>query len=405
LKSITSRMRNYGWGFLLLAVASLGWASEVHTNPLNHDPLVREAYQHFYNLDYPGAVERFERFHAAHPGDPQPTTLLLEAVVFQELYRLDLLDTTFYANDGFLTGRHATAEDPKTRDHILALADEAIHEADWRIGRNPNDIDALYARGWARALKCAYLAMVQRGFGAGFRLAMKAKDDEVRVLQLDPDYVDAKLVVGVYEYVVGALPLPFKLLIGFAGITGSKSRGLEMLNDDGNRGVMTRVESRTVIALFLRREAKYREAIQVVRGLKSQYPHGFLFCLEEANLRKDAGEGMGAVAAYRDVIANSARPGYFPSAQLELAYFGLGDALRGQRHFGEAAQAYEQAAWTRNVGPELKIRSLLAGGECRDLNGERSLAVKDYQAAIEAGPNTSRADTARKRLRNPYRGT
>jgi hypothetical protein len=398
-------MRNYGWGFLLLAVASLGWASEVHTNPLNHDPLVREAYQHFYNLDYPGAVERFERFHAAHPGDPQPTTLLLEAVVFQELYRLDLLDTTFYANDGFLTGRHATAEDPKTRDHILALADEAIHEADWRIGRNPNDIDALYARGWARALKCAYLAMVQRGFGAGFRLAMKAKDDEVRVLQLDPDYVDAKLVVGVYEYVVGALPLPFKLLIGFAGITGSKSRGLEMLNDDGNRGVMTRVESRTVIALFLRREAKYREAIQVVRGLKSQYPHGFLFCLEEANLRKDAGEGMGAVAAYRDVIANSARPGYFPSAQLELAYFGLGDALRGQRHFGEAAQAYEQAAWTRNVGPELKIRSLLAGGECRDLNGERSLAVKDYQAAIEAGPNTSRADTARKRLRNPYRGT
>ena len=405
LKSIPSFLRNCGWGFVLLAAASLGWASEVHTNPLNRDPLVREAYQHFYNLDYPGAVERFERFHAAHPGDPQPTTLLLEAVVFQELYRLDLLDTTFYANDGFLTGRHATAEDPKIRDHILALADEAIHEADWRIGRNPNDIDALYARGWARALKCTYIAMVQRGYGAGFRLATKARDDEMRVLQLDPDYVDAKLVVGVYEYVVGALPLPFKFLIGFAGITGSKSRGLAMLNDDGNRGVMTRVESRTVIALFLRREAKYREAIQVVRGLKNQYPHDFLFCLEEANLRKDAGEGMDAVAAYRNVIASSARPGYFPSAQLELAYFGLGDALRGQRHFGEAAQAYEQAAWTRNVGPELKIRSLLAAGECRDMNGERPLAVKDYQGAIEAGPNTSRADTARKRLRNPYRGT
>jgi len=29
-------------------------------------------------------------------------------VLFQELYRQDLLDTTFYANDGFLTGRHAT---------------------------------------------------------------------------------------------------------------------------------------------------------------------------------------------------------------------------------------------------------------------------------------------------------
>jgi tetratricopeptide (TPR) repeat protein len=177
-----------------------------------------------------------------------------------------------------------------------------------------------------------------------------------------------------------------------------------MLNDDGRRGAMTSVEARTVIALFLRREAKYNEAIQVVRGLKSSYPHGYLFCLEEANLRKDAGEGMAAVAAYREIVADSARPGYFASAQLELTYFGLGDALRGQRHYGEAAQAYEQAAWAKSVGPELKIRSLLAAGECHDVNGERQLAVRDYKMAIDAGPNTSRADTARKRLRSPYRG-
>ena len=197
----------------LLLAASCGWAAtatSVHSNALNNDPLVREAYEHFYNLDYPGAVERFDRFHQAHGGDPQATAMLLDAVLFQELYRLDLLDTTFYANDGFLTGKHATAEDPQMRERILGLADEAVREADWRINRNPNDVDALYARGWARSLKCTYMAMVQRGFGAGFRLAMKAKDDHQHVLQLDPQYIDAKLVVGVYEYVVGALPLPLK---------------------------------------------------------------------------------------------------------------------------------------------------------------------------------------------------
>ena len=36
--------------------------------------------------------------------------------------------------------------------------------------------------------------------------------------------------------------------------------------DDGNRGVLTSVEARTAIALFLRREGKYNEAIQVVRS-------------------------------------------------------------------------------------------------------------------------------------------
>jgi len=404
LKTGSSWQRRWGWALVLLAAAGTAMASDVHTNPLNRDPLVRDAFEHFYNLDYPGAVERFERFHEAHPGDPQPTALLLEAEVFQELFRLDMLDTTFYANDGFLTGRHATSEDPRTRDHILGLADEAVREADWRINRNQNDLDALYARAWARALKCTYMAMVERSFGGGFRLAMKAREDDARVLTQDPNYVDAKLVVGVYEYVVGALPWPFKLLIGFAGVTGSKSRGLEMLTDAGNRGVITSVEARTTIALFLRREGRYKEAIQVVRKLKSEYPHDFLFCLEEANLRKDAGEGMGAVAAYRELVADSTKPGYFASAQLELANFGLGDALRGQRHYSEAAQAYEQAAWTRTVGPELKIRSLLDAGECHDLNGERDAAVKDYQAAIATGPNTSRADTARKHLRNAYRG-
>jgi hypothetical protein len=390
---------------VLLGAASLGWASGVHTNPLNRDPLVREAFDHFYQLDYTGAVARFERFHAMHPGDPQGTVLLLDAVLFQELYRQDLLDTTFYANDGFLTGHHATQEDPKIRDRIQALADEAIREADWRIGKNPNDVDALYARGWARALKCTYLAMVQRGYASGLRLALKAKDDHMRVLQLDPDYIDAKLVVGVYEYVVGALPAPFKLLIGIAGITGSKSKGLEMLNDDANRGVVTSVEARTTIALFLRREARYKEAVQVVRELKKEYPRDYLFSLEEANLRKDAGEGMGAVAAYREILTTNAKPGYYYSARMELTYFGLGDALRGQRHYAEAAEAYEQAAWTPNIGPELKIRSLVAAGECRDLNGERQTAIKDYQAAIDAGPNTSRADTARRHLRDAYRGT
>jgi tetratricopeptide (TPR) repeat protein len=395
----------WGWAFVLALVTALpARAADVDTNPMNNDPQVREAFQHFYNLDFPGTVERFERFQSEHPGDPQATAYLLDALIFQELYRLDLLDTTFYANDGFLTGHHAVEEDLRTRDKIFALSDEAVREADARLSRNPNDKDALFARAWVRSLRCTYVAMVERGFGAGFRLATKAKDDANRVLELDPDYVDAKLITGVYEYVVGALPWPFKLMIGFAGITGSKSTGLAMLQDAGNRGMITSLDARTAMALFLRREGKYQQAIEVVRGLKSEYPHNFLFCLEEANLRKDAGEGMGAVNAYREVIADGAKPGYFASAKLELAEYGLAEALRGQRRYGEAAQAYEDAADTAGVGLELKIRSLVAAGQCRDLGGARAAAVKDYQQAINEGPATSYADAARKYLRGPYRG-
>jgi tetratricopeptide (TPR) repeat protein len=393
-----------GIGIVWLALAHLAGAAAVHTNPMNYDPQVRAAYDSFYNLDFPAAVSKFRQFHSAHPGDPQATAYLLDALIFQELYRLDLLDTTFYANDGFLTGRHATDEDPNKRSEIFALADEAVREADWRLSQNPNDVDALFSRAWVRALRCTYVAMVERAFGTGFRLATKARDDAARALQIDPDYIDAKLITGVYEYVVGALPWPFKLMIGFAGITGSKSTGLATLRDAADRGVITRMEAGTAIALFLRREGKYHEAVDVVRSLKNRYPHDFLFCLEEANLRKDAGEGMAAADAYRQILADSAKPGYFASAHLELALFGLGDALRGQRYYDEAAQAYERAAASPGVGSELKIRSLLDAGQCHDDANERAQAIRDYQATIDAGPNTSRADQARRYLQSPYRG-
>jgi hypothetical protein len=403
-----SNLRQFGarcwaWGILWFLLAH-GAAAEVHTNAMNYDPQVRAAYDRYFNLDFSAAVADFQQFRSAHAGDPQASAYLLDALIFQELYRLDLLDTTFYANDGFLTGRHATDEDPKKRDQIFTLADDAVREADWRLSKNPNDVDALFARAWVRALRCTYVAMVERSFGTGFRLATKAKDDAGRALEIDPDYVDAKLITGVYEYVVGALPWPFKLMIGFAGITGSKSTGLALLRDAGNRGVITSMEARTAIALFLRREGRYHEAVDVVRSLKSQYPHDFLFCLEEGNLRKDAGEGMAAVDAYRQILADAAKPGYFVSAHLELADFGLGDALRGQRHYDEAAQAYEQAAASPGVGIELKIRSLLDAGQCHDLAGQRQPAVHDYQAAVDAGPDTSRGEQARKYLQSPYRG-
>lgn len=398
-------IKSLALGVALLGAIAVARAEDLHTNPMNNDPQVREAYQHFYNLDYPAAVAGFEKFHQQHPGDPQATAYLLNAVVFEDLYNHDLLDTTFYANDGFLSGRHAIQDDPAVHARVLALANEVIGEATWRLSQNPDDVNALFARGWARSLECTYLAMVDRSFGAGFRLATKAKDDEVHVLQIDPNYTDAKLIVGVYDYVVGALPWPFKFLIGFAGITGSKTKGMALLQDAADHGVITSVEARTVMALFLRREAKYKQAIAIVQSLEKEYPRDFLFRLEEANLRKDDGEGMAAVAAYRALLADAAKPGYFDSAKLELADFGLGDALRGQRHYVQAADAYEQAAAAPGAGAELKIRSLLDAGECRDLTGQRKLALVDYQAAIGAGPNTTRAGTARKYLQSPYRGS
>jgi tetratricopeptide (TPR) repeat protein len=376
----------------------------VDTDPLNRNPQVAEGFQLFYIMDYDGALTRFEQIQTEHPTDPIATDYVLHITLFRELFRLDLLDTTFYANDGFLSGHHTVIEDPKVRDRVYALSDKAFDQANDLLKKNPNDINALFARGWARSLEACYLAMVERNFVSGLKLALGAKNDHERVLELDPNYVDAKMVVGIYLYVVGALSFGFKVLVGFAGIHGSKAEGMALLRDAGNRGVITSVESRTAMMLFLRREAKYKEAKEIAEGLAREYPRDFLFALEVANLSKDDGEGMKAVAAYRDVIDEARRPGYFPSSHLELAYFGLGDSLRGQKLYAEAAEAYREGAFLPTTSPELKRRSLLAAGEVYDLMKEHDKAKEQYQAVINAGSDTVQADQARKFQRTAYTG-
>ncbi|MGB6905158.1 MAG: hypothetical protein WBD98_20170, partial [Acidobacteriaceae bacterium] len=212
--ALTGSIATGVWVLLLMPGTLCVRAETVDTNPLNRQPEVREAFQLFYNMDYDEALPRFEKIQREHPNDPMATAYLLDAVEFRELNRLDLLDTTFYANDGFLTGKHTVVEDPRVRDRVKALGDQAVSQANAELKANPNDVNALFARGWVRSLEATFGAMVERAFVGSLKEALGARSDCDRVLQLDPNYVDAELVTGVYEYVVGALSLPFKVVVG-----------------------------------------------------------------------------------------------------------------------------------------------------------------------------------------------
>ncbi|HEY3990480.1 MAG TPA: hypothetical protein VGM02_14355 [Acidobacteriaceae bacterium] len=375
----------------------------IHTNPLNREPEVHEAYQHFYTLDYDGALARFQKIEQAHPDDPMAADYVLETVLFHELYNMDLLDTTLYAHDGFLRGKHQVVEDKAFSAHIVELSDNALHLADQQLQKNPKDVDALYARGWSKSLRATYIGLVQRSYISALRLALQARDDNDQVLKLDPDYVDAELVVGIHQYVVGSLPLPIKFMAGLAGIHGSKEKGLALLRDDGAHGVTTSVEARTALALFLRREAKYAEAAEWNDSLKRQYPRNFLFWLESANLQKDAGKAQQAIALYRALLDQSQHAGYFTNAHLEQAWYGLADTLRGQRDAAASADAFEHVLAQPTVSPDLKRRAQLGAGMEYDILGKREQAEAAYRDVLALG-DSEQASDARRYLKTPYKG-
>jgi tetratricopeptide (TPR) repeat protein len=382
--------------------ASVTTPAGVDTDPLNLDPLVREAYQHLYILDYDGALSRFEKVQAQNPDNPLAVDYVLYAVIFRELYRLDLLDTTFYAHDGFLNGKHGVTADPAVAARVNSLYAKAVALSEQRLSKSSGDLDALFARGWARSLRAVYLGMIDRSFVSALHVALQARSDNEKILKADPRYIDARLILGVHQYVIGSLPFGLKIVAGAAGITGSKQKGLEDLREAGEHGVITSVEARTALGLFLRREARYDEAITVTRSLVDEYPRDFLFRLELANLTKDAGRGKEAIAQYKQLLMQAQKGGYFPSAHLELAWFGLADTLQGQKEYAEAAQAYNQASNQSTISVELKGRCDLNSGKMYDLLNERDMALRQYQVVLRQDGESAQADSARKYLKSPF---
>ncbi len=390
------------FGATISSRAAVPTPAGVDTNPINLTPKVRQAFQRFYTLDYDGALARFVQIQAENPNNPLAVDFVLDTVIFRELYRLDLLDTTFYAHDGFLNGKHPVVAGAGIAERVNSLYSQAVALSEQQLSSHPDDVDALFARGWARSLRAVYIGLMERSFVPALHVALQARSDNEKVLKLDPRYVDARLVVGVHQYVTGSLPFGLKILVGAAGITGSKQKGIDDLRQAGASGVITSVEARTALALFLRREAKYDEAIGVTRTLTEEYPHNFLFWLELANLTKDAGRGQEAIAQYKHVIEQARKPGYFPSAHMELAWFGLADTLQGQKHYAEAAEAYNEATAQPTISVDLKGRCDLNSGKMYDLLNERDMAMKQYEVVLRQDGDSAQADSARKYLKSPF---
>jgi len=389
--------------FLLATYAGACFAADraVPTRYTN-DATTRKGFEHFYNLEYDKAIKEFESAQQAHPNDPFAVNHLLTGVIFRELYRIGALDTEAYATDSFINKKLLQPLDPKVQERVKQLSDQALSLAQAQLDQNPNNTDALYARGVTRGLRATYMGMAQHAWVAALRSAVGARHDHERVLELDPNYVDAKNIVGIHLYVVGSLSWPMKVTAAVAGLSGSKQKGLDYLRQVAAQGTPdVSTDAKIELALFLRREQKYREAIQVVGELQQEYPHNFLMATEYAHLLNAAGQGQNAIVAYRKLVAGC-HANTYTFCRMEIPAYGLGEALRGQREYAAAAEAYDLAANSASE-PEFRQKATLASGEMYDVLQKRDAALAKYRAVIAENSGSGSADLARQYMRQAYK--
>jgi hypothetical protein len=391
--------------FCLLSLQATAQGAEVlpsaAANAAEHDPQVEAAFGHFYNLEYDRAIQEFEKVLDRHPSDPSAVNHLLTTVLMRELYRMGAMNSGEYANDSFIGDAHRTA-DPKVTERIKRLVERAEGLEEQQLKENPNNVDALYARGVTRAQFALYTALVERAWFSALRNAVGARHDHERVLELDPHYVDAKLVVGTHNYVMGSLPWSVKVAVALVGLTGTKEKGLEYLREVADSNGENNVDAQVVLSVFLRREHRYDEARVLMHGLAARYPRNYLFLLEEANLLRASGHAPEAVAGYRQVWQNG-REGKYGNLHYELAAWGLGELLRSQKDYAGAAAAYELVEEAPEPDPETLQKANLAAGEMYDLLQKRDLAMKKYETVLAENGATPPAEKAREHIKEAYR--
>ena len=310
---------------------------------------------------------------ARHPDDPFAVNHLLTAILFRELYRMGVLNTGEYANDSFISAPHRPA-DPKIKQQINDLVKRALQLEEKRLAANANDVEALYARGVTRAQFATYTALIERAWFSALRNAVGARRDHERVLELSPSTTEAKLIVGAHNYVVGNLPWGVKAAASMLGLGGNKDKGLQYLRECAQGNGETSIDAQILLAVFLRREHRYDEALPLVRGLVPRFPQDVLLALEEGHLLRAAGRNQEAEAVYRR-IWQAGREGHYPGLHYEIAALSLGDLLRSQKDYSGAAAAYEQVGQAPQADSEALQKANLGAGEMYDLLQKRDLAL------------------------------
>ncbi len=366
-----------------------------------HDAQTDVAFDHFYNMEYDRATQEFERILEKHPNDPFAVNRLLTVVLMRNLYETGGMNTGDYANDNFI-GRTPRPTDPKIKARIKELVDRAENLEEQELKANPKDVNALYCRGVTRAQFAVYTGLVERAWFSALRNAVGARHDHEHVLELDPNYIDAKMVVGTHNYVVGNLPWSVKVAAALAGLSGSREKGLEYLREVAKSESENAADAKVLLSLFLRRDHQYGEALGYMQELTAKYPKNHLFPTEVANLQRSAGHLDEAEATYRKVWQNG-REGKYGTLHYEMAAWGLGELLRSKKDLAGAAAAYELVNEAPNPDPDILQRANLSAGEMYDLLQKRDLAMKKYQTVLAGNANTGPADQARRYIREAYR--
>lgn len=340
-------------------------------------------FEYIFNLDYNEAKAVFAILEKEYPMHPAPP--LYQAVIFwlEEMLRRQDLTLNRFTAPAYFSWKTDQSMPPRERAAFFKAVQKSESLSFEILKENRGDKDARYFLATALGLRSSFAITIDHSLRESFSNGNKAYSYARGLIEQDPQYYDAYLIAGVYEYVVGSIPWYLKWMVFMLGARGNKSDGFADLKLAAERGQYAKNEALLVAMVFYVRERQYAEALEIARGLSVRYQRNFLFPLNSAQILQMSGNKEDAISLLLRIVkrAEAGEPN-FDKLSLQTLRFNLGTELINAGKLDAAAEQFRKCIDDPKTPSKEKTLSHLNLGTILELKGQGGEAAREYQAVL-----------------------
>lgn len=350
-------------------------------------------------MRYQESKADFEAIIHADPNQPAGYIYMGYAIWLNYLADLRRLQTNVYnKNNAFFDTRTEDKADAKVDAEFRKNMNKGVELAEGRLKKNKNDLQAMYFLGVAKNILAGYEATVNRSFFSALRNGSKGVDLHRDVIEKDPTFIDAYLSVGMYDYIVGSLPLAVKILVFFGGVHGSKKDGLAEVEKVYREGVYGKDEAGVLLIMLYDREKRRVDSLNVLHDLTKKFPDNFLFALERAMAQANLKRFEESYKTFDSILLNNNAM----TRMADIIHYQYAEALFAGKQWNAALNHYVEATKFPKAPESLKTMALLSEGRCYDAMGQRENALKRYADVLKRDEIFDSHDIAKGFQKKPF---
>lgn len=269
---------------LLLFTCSFAAADDIpRSKPVS---LLDQGFSGLYNLDFAGAQNDFSRWQQQHPDNPLGPVSEAAGFLFSEFNRLGVLETQFYEKDSTFVARSKLRPDPQVRAQFQDAISRSENLAHARLAKDSNDRDALFALTLSSGLQADYAALIDKRNLDSLHFTRQASRFAQQLLSICQDCYDALLATGFSKYIIGSMSAPVRWVLRMGGLPADKEGGIHDLQTTAQHGHYLAPFARILLAIAYVREKDRPRAVEILNGLRSEFPANPLFSHEIARLER-----------------------------------------------------------------------------------------------------------------------